>query len=466
MDPVSEKDPVVTIDIDRISESTALNQEDQLLTYYNSEHSFYRTCLPDYCLRLDAWIANPSEAIAYLNTDNFKHIELELSGELERVFANKCPSQEGYNRCISLIPGDILAELGITTDSLEFLICVEQYYLQWDLETETTTETEIITNYLPIDGSGINPEHPSHLNPAVSSLSQRRRYTSKPSPIPEPVGSCPSYPPSFPKPVFEPCQYPHLLKLYGHFYTHCYNQRNLHALAGAYYNNMNKKFVAPTLIISALSSIASFVASSEVVPDNWKVILTLSVGVSTSLNALVQSFASAYQFDAKANSHFGAADNYDRLITEIDFEKSYPNNPDFFQKLEKKILDVKSNCQYLVPSYIKSEYYNKQNKVESYNFVRDKIISPVKNEITEQVLLGNLDQSKLNKSITMVKFYVDELRKLEELVVSPQTNKNCQCGQQNDCCSQKDSGNRQRCCLLQYCTGNKRTDTFTEDITN
>ena len=231
---------------------------------------------------------------------------------------------------------------------------------------------------------------------------------------------------------------------------------------------MNKKFVAPTLIISALSSIASFVASSEVIPSKWKVVLTLSVGVSTSLNALVQSFSSAYQFDAKANAHFGAADNYDRLITEIDFEKSYPNSPDFFQKLEKKILDVKSNCQYLVPNYIKSDYYNKRNKVESYHFVRDKIIGPIKNEITEQVLLGNLDQGKLNQSVEMVKFYVEELRKLEDMVLPMHEDKKCVCPncKNKTCCCNSEAEyacyrcNR-NCCLFRSCCGQQDTS-FTD----
>ena len=138
---------------------------------------------------------------------------------------------------------------------------------------------------------------------------------------------------------------------------HCYDYRNLHGLAGSYYNQMSKKFTTPTLILSAFSSISSFIASSEIIIDKWKIVLTLSVGIMTTLTAMIQAFSSAYQFDAKANSHFKAADNYDQLITEIDFEKCYPNDNEFFQNLEKKVLEVKSNCQFMIPQYIKSDYF-------------------------------------------------------------------------------------------------------------
>ena len=111
---------------------------------------------------------------------------------------------------------------------------------------------------------------------------------------------------------------------------------------------MNRRFVIPSLVISALSSIGSFIASSDILDKGWRTGFTLSVGVMTSLNALIQSFSSAYQYDSKCTCHYAAAEQYEQIITEIDFEKSYPNNSEFFQELEKKLLTIKSNCQYLV----------------------------------------------------------------------------------------------------------------------
>jgi hypothetical protein len=249
---------------------------------------------------------------------------------------------------------------------------------------------------------------------------------------------CPEYPPAFQKPVFNPCEYPHVLKLYSHFYEHCYDNRNLHAQAGAYYNQMNKHFVAPTLIISALSSIASFIASSDIITTKWKTVLTLSVGVMTSLNALVQSFSSAYQFDAKANAHFNAADKYDQLITEIDFEKSYPSDTEFFQQLEKKILDVKASCQFLVPNYIKADYYKRRERANERNFIHNKIILPMKRELREAVVSGNLSDYKFANQSEGIKLEIQRIRELEKSLEDAQKT------DQKGCCEK--ASDKSGCC--------------------
>jgi hypothetical protein len=416
----------VTIDIKSLGNSNVCARSPACNSYYNPDDSFYQGLnLTNMTEQLDLWYQNTDTSHEFITSPRFQQIESILQKYLAETFGDNFPVADTYADSIRTIPDKFMESLKITSDSLEFGLCIEWRYHQLSSKLDN-----IATDYQP------NLAHPD-------------------------IKTCPVYPPGFPKPVFEPCRYPHLLKLYSHFYEHCYNQRNLHALAGAYYNNMNKKFVAPTLIISALSSIASFIASSEIIPTDWKVVLTLSVGVSTSLNALVQSFSSAYQFDAKATAHFGAADNYDRLITEIDFEKSYPNNPDFFQTLEKKILDVKSNYQYLVPSYIKSEYYTTQTKVASRNFVRDKIIGPIKNDITEQVILGNLDQAKITQNLSMIKTYITELQKLDEMVIHHDD--------RGACCSKKchDDGCRckkkQNCIFTSCCC--KTTDTIYQENT-
>ena len=53
----------------------------------------------------------------------------------------------------------------------------------------------------------------------------------------------------------------------------------------------------------------------------------------TSVSSMINSFSAAYQFDHKSNIHLNAADKYDQILTEIDFEKSYPTDPDFFTNL-------------------------------------------------------------------------------------------------------------------------------------
>lgn len=44
-----------------------------------------------------------------------------------------------------------------------------------------------------------------------------------------------------------------------------------------------------------------------------------------------------------------AADSYDKLITNIQFEIDEPNEDDFLQKMEEKILAIKNECKFLPP---------------------------------------------------------------------------------------------------------------------
>ncbi len=271
---------------------------------------------------------------------------------------------------------------------------------------------------------------------------------------------CPPFPPNFQKPVFNPCEFPHVLKLYTHFYEHCYDYRNLHGLAGAYYNNMSKKFTAPTLVLSAFSSIASFVASSEIIKSEWKVALTLSVGIMTTLTAMIQAFSSAYQFDLKSSSHFKASDNYDQLITEIDFEKSYPSDTDFFQNLEKKVLEVKSNCQFIIPNYIKSQYYRSKEKANERDFINKNVIKPMETDLREAIVGGDMKNYRFSEQGEHIRQELIKLRNLKTLFLEEEElRKKCCHGSQGNLtmeyqlAGQGDNNIKKKgsCCCLASC---------------
>ena len=277
---------------------------------------------------------------------------------------------------------------------------------------------------------------------------------------PEKKDKCPTFPPNFQKPVFNPCEYPHVLKLYTHFYEHCYDYRNLHGLAGAYYNNMSKKITAPTLVLSAFSSIASFVASSEIIQSQWKVVLTLSVGIMTTLTAMIQAFSSAYQFDLKSSSHFKASDNYDQLITEIDFEKSYPSDTDFFQNLEKKVLEVKSNCQFIIPNYIKSQYYRSKEKANERDFINKNVIKPMETDLREAIVGGDMKNYRFSEQGEHIRQELIKLRNLKTLFLEEEElRKKCCHGSQSNLPheyqlgGQGDNNIKKRgcCCLASSC---------------
>ena len=231
---------------------------------------------------------------------------------------------------------------------------------------------------------------------------------------------------------------------------------------------MSKKITAPTIILSAFSSIVSFIASSELIQAKLKIAFTVSVGIMTTLTAMVQSFSSAYQFDIKANSHFKAADNYDQLITEIDFEKSYPNDNEFFQTLEKKVLEVKSNSQFLVPNFIKSQYYRAKERADNRDFITKNIIRPMEHDLREAIIGGNMNNYRFSDQGEIIKKELLKLKNMKELFDDDTINPKCP---SDKCCnSTKNTNNinnesdleankqKKCCCFLNNC--NKLDDTI------
>ena len=336
-------------------------------------------------------------------------IQLEVQPMEERLLAflhsqniPNLDTDEGRLKLTQLLESNPIEGLDLSPSRISVALCIEKFYRE---------QNETLDHELTIE------ECPCPSKEAVTASSYRTGPSNK---------TCPSFPPALKEPVFDPCKYPHVLQLYAHFNNRCYDYRNLHGLAGAYYNRMNKKFLFPTVILSALSSITSFIASSEIVKPAYKVSFALGVGIMTSLTAMVQSFSSAYQFDSKAVAHFAAADQYDQILTEIDFEKSYPSTPNFLKELEKKILDTKSNCPYLIPNYIKKSYYNAKEQASETDFVQNKIIVPMRNELREAIASGTLGNYRFTDQATQIRKELDRLRQLRhDLEATPRVSNTC-----------------------------------------
>ena len=122
----------------------------------------------------------------------------------------------------------------------------------------------------------------------------------------------------------------------------------------------NLMFVVPTIFITSISSMLSFLSSSNLFP-NEKDYIIMSVGILTSMASITQALSSALAFNVKAEMFRKAADSYDKLITRIEFEMESPNEDDFLNKLEGKILAIKEECKYLPPEIEGKKVVKKNN---------------------------------------------------------------------------------------------------------
>ena len=70
----------------------------------------------------------------------------------------------------------------------------------------------------------------------------------------------------------------------------------------------------------------------------------------------MQSIASTCKYSAKSEAHRAAADQYDKLLTRLQFEMEMPNEKDFIDSFEAEMLDVQNKCNYFPPQFIIDSY--------------------------------------------------------------------------------------------------------------
>jgi hypothetical protein len=130
----------------------------------------------------------------------------------------------------------------------------------------------------------------------------------------------------------------------------------VHSRSAQYYDKMHNVFVIPTILITSISGMASFLSTSSVITEDTKTVFGIGVGVMASVSSLLQSMSSAYKYGTKAEMHRTAAEEYNKLIVKISFEMADPNEPKFIENLESKLLEVQSNCKYFPPQSICDKY--------------------------------------------------------------------------------------------------------------
>ncbi len=138
------------------------------------------------------------------------------------------------------------------------------------------------------------------------------------------------------------------------FHRRLLKERFINNQASVYYSSANSKFVIPGILITGISSVISFMATSDLLDSSTKSGFSIGVGIFTAGATILQSISSSFGFQSRAEAFQKSADEYDTLITKIEFEISNPNEDfnEFCNSLETAILDIKANCKYLPPLFI------------------------------------------------------------------------------------------------------------------
>ena len=81
-----------------------------------------------------------------------------------------------------------------------------------------------------------------------------------------------------------------------------------------------------------------------------------------SVPTLLQSISSNCNYSTKCELHRNASQEYGKLLTKLEFEKSFPDENDFIDKIEAKILDIQTKCKYLPPQFIIDNYEEREDE--------------------------------------------------------------------------------------------------------
>jgi hypothetical protein len=130
----------------------------------------------------------------------------------------------------------------------------------------------------------------------------------------------------------------------------------IHSRSSEYYERRNLGITIPSILLTSLSGIMSFMSTSSGVSPQFQYISSITVGIIAAISSLVQALSSTLQFGTKSELHRDVADRYEKIITSIKFEFVDHSDENFIEELEKQIIEVQNMCKYFPPMFFYEEY--------------------------------------------------------------------------------------------------------------
>jgi len=151
---------------------------------------------------------------------------------------------------------------------------------------------------------------------------------------------------------------PNQLMVLNKFRKRLEREKYINNYASNYYGSMQHRFTIPGILITGICSVASFLATSDMLNTDTKSGFSVGVGILTAGATILQSVSSSFGFGARKDAFQKSADSYDDLITKIEFEICNPNEKftEFCNDLEEAILKIKNDCAFLPPLFIMAKY--------------------------------------------------------------------------------------------------------------
>ena len=150
------------------------------------------------------------------------------------------------------------------------------------------------------------------------------------------------------------------IRILRRFWKRLHRERVLNNRSSSYYARLDNKLTIPAIITTGVSSFISLLSTSDLFDATEKQICSIIVGLLVGIATIISSISTSYGFRNKKEQFAVAADQYDKLLTKIEFEILNPNEDfnDFCDAMESSILDIKSNCHHLAPLSVHRQLSN------------------------------------------------------------------------------------------------------------
>ena len=139
--------------------------------------------------------------------------------------------------------------------------------------------------------------------------------------------------------------------------------RYIHSRSSEYYGKLSYKYYKITLFLTALSSILSFLSTSNFINTDAQTAVGISVGILAAISTMLQTLANATVNDIEIEHHKINANELTRLIESATFEIIMPNEECFADRFDGQVSELLNKCKYTPPHFILKEWTNIKDDV-------------------------------------------------------------------------------------------------------
>lgn len=177
--------------------------------------------------------------------------------------------------------------------------------------------------------------------------------------------------------------------------------RYINQISATYYSKLNKRFVIPSIIISGISSVLSFMASSRSIGESMSEYISITVGILTIIITTLQTFTTSFGFSVKMDDFTKSANEYNKIIVELKMKHNQCNTENIHElinELDEKAIQITYNSKYLPPLWVYEKWTNEKYK---YDAPKGRNVVSSRNLIKTSTLENIGNRKQLNPKIKL-----------------------------------------------------------------